>query len=79
MSSDSEQNETSHLKLKNSIIMLQAKVDDLELQTHHNDSKLRSKLDYILKEVQKLRAFTDLSGSDCKSEPQKPCCKKKSK
>jgi len=61
---------------------LQSQVDELQERLSHTDAKLRSKLDYLLKEVQKLRAlmntvFHELNHR-ANSPTSKPCCKKKS-
>ena len=40
---------------------MRAKVDDLQRQIDYVDTKLRSKLDYLLKEVQKLKVLADLN------------------
>ena len=53
---------------------LKAQVDDLRRHIDYVDTKLRSKLDYLLKEIHKLRVLDDLEKQD-----NKPCCNSKKK
>lgn len=53
---------------------LKAKVDDMSRHIDYVDTKLRSKLDYLLKEIHKLRGLDDLEKQDSGS-----CCNSKKK
>ena len=53
---------------------LKAKVDDIQRHIDYVDTKLRSKLDYLLKEIHKLRVLDDLENQDDES-----CCNSKKK
>jgi predicted DNA-binding ArsR family transcriptional regulator len=51
---------------------LKEEVEELKKLVSHNDSKIRSKLDYLLKHIQMLRA--DIHESSNAKVEDKPCC-----